>query len=55
MDDNHTPPSVQDQALKVMHIHAVLEGFAYPRVTRYMYADFPWVYGTPHLKPHLYP
>ncbi len=32
----------------IIHIHTVLEGFAYPRETRY--ADFAWVYGTSHLK-----
>ena len=31
----------------IIHIHTVLEGFAYPCETRY--ADFAWVCGTPHL------
>ena len=32
----------------IMHIHTVLEGFAYPCEARYAY--FAWVCGTPHLK-----
>ena len=31
----------------IIHIHTILEGFAYPCETRY--ADFAWVYGTLHL------
>ncbi len=33
---------------RIVHIHTVLEGFAYPCETGY--ADFVRVYGTTHLK-----
>ncbi len=40
-------PTVPIKAL-VIRIGTVFEGFAYPCET--WYADFAWIYGTPHLK-----
>ena len=40
--------SVHLPRFRIIHIHTVLVGFAYPWKT--MYADFVWVYRTPHLK-----